>query len=64
MTTKEETLMTLARTIASITKTVETVVENQNNTSKEVSKQQLDLLRYQCETGNELIKEMLNELKK
>jgi hypothetical protein len=48
----------------SISNTVEKVVENQNATWKEVNKQQLDLLRYQCEMGNQLISEILQELKK
>jgi len=64
MATKEETLTELAKAIKAISDTVEKVVENQNATWKEVNKQQLDLLRYQCEMGNQLISEILQELKK
>lgn len=64
MATKEEALIELARAMKSISNTVEKVVENQNATWKEVNKQQLDLLRYQCEMGNQLISEILQELKK
>lgn len=64
MATKEEALVALAKAMEAISGTIENVVENQNNTWKEVNKQQLDLLRYQCEMSNQLIGDMLQGLKK
>lgn len=64
MPTREETIATLAKTMENISKILASVADNQNKTWKEVNKQQLDLLRYQCEVSNKLMAEMWEELKK
>lgn len=64
MATKEETIITLAKTLENISKMMVSVVDNQNNTWKELNQKQIELLTYQCQTTNKLVSEMFEELKK
>ena len=64
MATKEETIITLSKTLENISQMMVSVVDNQNNSWKYLNEKQIELLTYQCQTTNRLVSEMLEELKK
>ena len=56
---KYETMRSLVNALENTTKMLHDSIEKQT----ELSNKQIDIMRYQCEENNSLIKEMWDELK-
>lgn len=57
---KNDVIISLIHALENTTKMLYDLIERQN----ELSKQQIDVVRYQCQENNKLIKEMWEESKK